>query len=102
MTPDRRLAVMAEPSVGAFAVATGTTTLLLRAAALAALGAARPLLLAALWCLSRSAMAVTALTRRYARTQGLASAFLSAPRTSPPHAGRTWMAPATIGTILVL
>ena len=102
MTPERRLAVMAEPSVGAFAVATGTTTLLLRAAALAALGAARPLLLAALWCLSRSAMSVTALTGRYARAQGLASAFLAAPDSSTPYGGRTWMAPATIGTTLVL
>jgi cobalamin synthase/adenosyl cobinamide kinase/adenosyl cobinamide phosphate guanylyltransferase len=99
MTPERRLAVMAEPHVGAFAVATGTTTLLLRTAALAALGAARPLLLAALWCLSRTAMAVTALTGGYARTSGLASSFLSEParREGPP-----WVAPAAIGTILVV
>jgi adenosylcobinamide-GDP ribazoletransferase len=90
---------MAEPHVGAFAVATGTTTLLLRTAALAALGAARPLLLAALWCLSRTAMAVTALTGGYARTSGLASSFLSEParREGPP-----WVAPAAIGTILVV
>ena len=73
---ERRLAVMADPHVGAFAVATGATALLLRTAALAALGAARPLLLAALWSLSRTAMAVTALTGRYARTHGLASSFL--------------------------
>jgi cobalamin synthase/adenosyl cobinamide kinase/adenosyl cobinamide phosphate guanylyltransferase len=98
MTPERRLAVMAEPHVGAFAVATGTTTLLLRAAALAALGAARPLLLAALWCLSRTAMAVTALTGSYARTSGLASSFLSEPARGE---GPPWVAPAAIGTILV-
>jgi cobalamin synthase/adenosyl cobinamide kinase/adenosyl cobinamide phosphate guanylyltransferase len=99
MTPERRLAVMAEPHVGAFAVATGTTTLLLRTAAVAALGAARPLLLAALWCLSRTAMAVTALTGRYARTQGLASSFLSEPA---PGEGPPWVAPAAIGGVLVV
>jgi len=123
MTPERRLAVMAEPHVGAFAVATGTMTLLLRTAALAALGGARPLLLAALWCLSRTAMAVTALTGRYARPDGLASSFLSEtareegllpgrpsaealvpslPGRPAIGAGPPWVAPATIGTILVL
>ncbi len=110
MARERRLAVMAEPHVGAFAVATGTTTLLLRTAALAAFGAARPLLLTALWCLSRTAMALTALTGRYARTHGLASSFLSEPASDeglppeprPTGAGPPWMAPATIGTILVV
>jgi adenosylcobinamide-GDP ribazoletransferase len=100
LTRQRRLAVMAEPHVGAFAVATGTTTLILRTGALAALGAAHPLLLAALWCLSRTAMAGTALTGRYARSNGLASSFLPEPGTEegmPP-----WVAPIIIGTILVL
>jgi adenosyl cobinamide kinase/adenosyl cobinamide phosphate guanylyltransferase/cobalamin synthase len=76
---ERRLAVMDEPHVGAFAIATGGTALLLRTAALTALGTARPLLLAALWCLARTTMAVTALTGRYARTHGLASSFLAQP-----------------------
>jgi len=110
LTPQRRLAVMADPSVGAFAVATGATTLLLRTAALAALGTARPLLLAALWCLSRTAMAVTALTGRYARAEGLASSFLSErpvddgrrPARRSTGAGPPWIAPAAIGTIFVL
>ncbi len=87
---ERRLAVMAEPHVGAFAIATCTTTLLLRTTALAALGAARPLLLGALWCLARTAMAVTALTGRYARPHGLASSFLpgaAAEPTNPPSPG---------------
>lgn len=97
---ERRLAVMAEPHVGAFAVAAGTTTLLLRTAALTALGAARPLLLAALWCLSRTAMAVTALTGHYARTHGLASSFLPAP--GRPAEGTRWIAPATVGVLLSL
>ena len=82
-----------------FAVATGTTTLLLRTAAVAALGAARPLLLAALWCLSRTAMAVTALTSRYARNHGLASSFL--PESGRPTGGPR-VAPATVGTLLAL
>jgi adenosyl cobinamide kinase/adenosyl cobinamide phosphate guanylyltransferase/cobalamin synthase len=91
----RRLAVMAEPHAGAFAVATGATTLLLRTAAVAALGAARPLLLAALWSLSRTAMAVTALTGRYARMHGLASSFL------PSTAGH-WTMTAALGMVLAL
>ena len=107
---ERRLAVMAEPHVGAFAIATGTTALLLRTAALTALGTARPLLLAALWSLSRTAMAVTALTGRYARSHGLASSFLSEPAAGEgatagedlAAAGRTWVAPAVIGAVLFL
>jgi cobalamin 5'-phosphate synthase/cobalamin synthase len=98
LSGERRLEVMADPHVGAFAVATGGSALLLRTAALAALGAARPLLLAALWCLARTAMAVTALTGRYARPEGLASSFLrpSEPGFSP------WVAPAAIGGVLAL
>lgn len=74
----RRLEVMAEPSIGAFAVAVTTTTLLLRVAALAVLTPA-PLLLAALWALSRTAMAVAARSVPYARPGGLASSFLGGP-----------------------
>ncbi|HZQ78461.1 MAG TPA: bifunctional adenosylcobinamide kinase/adenosylcobinamide-phosphate guanylyltransferase [Acidimicrobiia bacterium] len=72
----RRLAVMAEPDIGAFAVAAGGAALLLRTAALAAFGRSRPLLLAALWCWSRTAMAATARGLPYARPAGLASSFL--------------------------
>jgi cobalamin synthase len=101
----RRLAVMADPHIGAFAVATGATTLLLRTAALATLGSARPLLLAALWCLSRTAMTVTALTIRYARAHGLASSFLAGPAaaedTGGPFGGiSSWVVPAAIGAVL--
>ena len=74
----RRLAVMAEPGVGAFAVAVIVVALLLRTATLAAL-APSPLLLAALWSTSRTAMAVVAGTLAYARPAGLASSFLGAP-----------------------
>jgi adenosylcobinamide-GDP ribazoletransferase len=44
-------------------------------------------------------MAVTALTGRYARTQGLASSFLSEPARGE---GPPWVAPVAIGTILVV
>lgn len=74
----RRLEVMAESSVGAYAVAVTTTTLLFRVAALAVLAPA-PLLLASLWALSRTAMAVAARSVAYARPGGLASSFLGGP-----------------------
>jgi cobalamin 5'-phosphate synthase/cobalamin synthase len=82
----RRLAVMAEPGVGAFGVAVGATTLLLRAAALAALAPARPLLLGALWSASRWSMALCAQTDTYARPDGLATSFLGG-RTAPVVVG---------------
>ena len=75
LEPERRLEVMARPEAGAFGVGAAGAALLLRWGALAAM---RPsaLLLAGLWCLSRTAMAVTALARPYARPEGLATAFL--------------------------
>ncbi len=73
----QRLAVMRQPDAGAFGVGVAIAVLLLRWAALASLRPA-PLLLAALWCLSRAAMAVTAARLPYARADGgLASAFLA-------------------------
>ena len=72
---DRRLEIMAEPTVGAFAVAVVGVTLLLRTAALTVLAPA-PFLLAALWSASRTAMAVAARALPYARPAGLASSFL--------------------------
>lgn len=72
----RRLEVMAQPDVGAFGVAAVVVTLVLRVTILASL---KPnvALVAALWCASRTLMAVTARTVPYARAEGgLASAFL--------------------------
>jgi adenosylcobinamide-GDP ribazoletransferase len=80
---DRRLAVMASPDVGAFGVGVAVVVLLLRWAALAAI---RPsvILLVAMWCLSRTGMALVARTQPYARSEGgLASAFFGAPRWVP-------------------
>lgn len=81
----RRLEIMSSPEVGAFAVATGSATLLLRWAALWVL---RPtvLLVTGLWCLSRTAMALGARTQPYARSDaggGLASAFAGPRRLIP-------------------
>lgn len=76
LSPARRLEVMAEPTVGAYGVVAGVAVVVLRVAALAAL---RPsvVLLAALWCLSRTAMAVAAARLPYARAgSGLADAFV--------------------------
>ncbi|HEX2273465.1 MAG TPA: adenosylcobinamide-GDP ribazoletransferase [Acidimicrobiales bacterium] len=72
---ERRLEVMADPRAGAFGVGAAVAVLLLRWAALAALAPA-PLLVAGLWCASRSVMAAAARCVPYARPSGLASAFL--------------------------
>ena len=82
---ERRLAVMAEPGVGVFAIGVVGTTLLLRWSALATAdvdGWRWVVLLAGLWCGARSFMAATVATVPYARPAGgLASAF------SGGHAG---------------
>jgi adenosylcobinamide-GDP ribazoletransferase len=75
MSRARRLEVMADPTTGAFGVATVATVLLLRYASLASI-AASPLLLAGVWCASRTWMAVIARARPYARGEGLVTAFL--------------------------
>ena len=76
---ERRLEVMAEPNVGAFGVGVAGTTLLLRWAAVSVLSPA-PLLLAGLWCGSRTAMVAMSVRLPYARRAspepGLAQPFL--------------------------
>jgi adenosylcobinamide-GDP ribazoletransferase len=75
LSRDRRLEVMAAPDVGAFGVTVVGAVLLARFAALATLRPA-PLLLGALYCCSRTAMASTVDRAPYARAGGgLASAF---------------------------
>ena len=78
LTRERRLAVMAEPTAGAFGVAVGVSVLALRAAALATMQPSM-LLLAGLWCASRTLMAATITHVPYARSEGggLATAFLT-------------------------
>ena len=81
---DRRLAVMSEPSVGAFGIAAGAVVLLARFAALETI---RPsiVLLTGIWCGSRAVMAVVPSLVRYARaaTGGLATSFLDGGRVAP-------------------
>jgi adenosylcobinamide-GDP ribazoletransferase len=73
---ERRLEIMAEPTVGAYGVAVAGIVLLLRVTALASM-APDVLLLAGIWCGSRTAMAVAARAVPYARSEGgLASALL--------------------------
>ena len=72
---ERRLQIMAEPTVGAYGVAVSGVVLLLRFATLASMDA-NVLLLAGIWCGSRTVMATAARAVPYARVEGgLASAF---------------------------
>lgn len=95
MERSRRLEAMADPAVGAFGVVTVAAVLLLRFGALASMRAA-PLVLGALWCGSRTSMAVTARTVPYVRPGGLAQAFVNRPALS---GGKAW-ATAVVGTVL--
>ena len=111
LPPERRLQVMADPAVGAFGAITLGSVLLLRVASLASMRAT-PLVMGALWCGSRTAMAVTARSMRYARPGGLASAFVDPPAdrgaagTGPPGGGARGrsgvLVPALVGAVLVL
>lgn len=75
----RRLDAMSDPRVGAFGAIVVVVVLVVRFAGFAS-AAASATAIAGLWCASRSAVAVVALTVPYARAQGLASAFVSAGR----------------------
>ena len=78
----RRLQVMSEPGVGAFGVSVVAVVLLARWIALASL-APSALLLAGLWCVSRTSMAVAAALVPYARPEGgLATSFIPLRRAS--------------------
>ena len=83
---ERRLDVMAAPDTGAFGVAAVAMVLVLRYAALAS----TPVdvaLVAAVWCTSRSAMAVALTTVPYARPGGLAASFRGASPWPPAALG---------------
>lgn len=78
MSRERRLEVMREPTVGAFGVGAVVIVLIARWVVLATLRPA-PLLIAALWCVSRTAMGATINRVPYARSDsGLVSAFQGA------------------------
>jgi adenosylcobinamide-GDP ribazoletransferase len=76
---DRRLVIMRDPHAGVFGVVAVVVVLLLRVAVLGSIvpGSIRAaLVIGAIWCTSRAAMAVIATTTPYARDDGLASAFV--------------------------
>jgi len=88
---DRRLAIMAEPTVGAYGVAAGSAAIVLRVGALTSMSPS-VLLLAGVWCGSRTVMAAAARALPYARPGGLASALL----------GHGWRPVATYGCVLAV
>lgn len=88
---DRRLAVMATPDVGAFALAVVPVVLLARWAALAA-DAVDPLSLIGVWAASRTVLAVVPALVPYARDGGLASALLPGARAWTA----VWLVPAAM------
>lgn len=97
LAKERRLAVMREPTLGAFGLAAGAVTLLVRWAAFFSM-APSVLLVVALWTASRTAMAFVAAVVPYARadTGGLATAFLP-----DRSAGVGWCALAVGGPVAV-
>jgi adenosylcobinamide-GDP ribazoletransferase len=76
---DRRLAVMRQSDVGAFALTVVPTVLLARWAALAG-DVVEPVAFVAVWAATRTVMAVVPAFVPYARAQGLASPFLAGAR----------------------
>jgi adenosylcobinamide-GDP ribazoletransferase len=92
---DRRLSIMRAPDVGAYGAAAIGIVLLARVAGLSSLEP-EPLLLAGLWTLSRSAVALVPAVVPYAREDGLASSFLGGAVPVGPLLG------AVLGVVLCL
>lgn len=105
---DRRLAVMSEPTIGAFGIGAAIVVVLLRWASLAAI-APKVLLIAGLWCMARTVMAVTVRAVPYAREGGgLVSSFIGGRRSITVGAvgtavavGLALIADGTIGVVAV-
>jgi adenosylcobinamide-GDP ribazoletransferase len=90
----RRLEVMSDPAVGAFGAVTVMAVLLLRFGALASTPAV-PLVVAGLWCGSRTSMVAIARTLAYARPEGgLVTAFV--PSATIGSSVRRWTTGAVI------
>lgn len=96
LPPDRRLAVMRAPDVGAFGVATVVVVLLARWAALAS-QADDVALIAGLWATSRAAMALALATVPAARADGMAASFRSSSPWSPAAGAVGGLALAGVG-----
>lgn len=92
----RRLEVMRDPSAGAFGVGAAIVIILMRWIALYSMHPA-PILLASLWCISRSSMALTANQVPYARAKegGIASAFIGS-GLALAFSSLIWIAAATL------
>lgn len=88
---ERRLAVMAAPDVGAFALAVVPVVLVARWAALAT-DLVDPLSLIGVWAASRTVLAVVPALVPYARDGGLASALLPGARAWTA----VWLVPAAV------
>jgi adenosylcobinamide-GDP ribazoletransferase len=98
----RRLQVLRDPAVGAFGGVALVAVLLLRFGAFATTPV-RPLVVAGLWCGSRTAMAVMARSMPYARTGGgLATAFVIPSDGGAGTAGTPSAAPSRWGPGSVL
>jgi adenosylcobinamide-GDP ribazoletransferase len=95
LPPQRRLEVMSDPAVGAFGVVTVVAVLALRFGSLASTAAA-PLVVGALWCTSRTAMAVVPCCVGYSRPGGIAAAFSEGRRATAA------VVPAVVGTAIAL
>ncbi len=75
MDRQRRLTVMAQPDIGAFAIAVSVTVLMARGAVLVDPGL-DPAALVAIWAMSRTVVAIIPIVLPYARPDGLATPFL--------------------------
>jgi adenosylcobinamide-GDP ribazoletransferase len=76
LSRERRLEVMADPAVGAFGAVCVGVTLVLRVASLSSIAPA-VLVIAGLWCASRTTMVVMTQSLPYARPTGLVKDFIA-------------------------
>lgn len=91
MERSRRFSVMSDPTIGAFGLAVAVTVLLFRWTSFAVI-APNVLLIAGIWCASRTVMAVAVRTVPYAKEAGgLASRFIGT---------RRWVTVGAIGALL--
>jgi adenosylcobinamide-GDP ribazoletransferase len=101
---ERRLEIMREPGVGAYGVAVVALVLVARVAGFAAATPSVALVMA-LWCASRTTVAVAPAWLPYARDEGLATALVTKPATwwialGIPAAGSVgWVAAGTCGLV---
>jgi adenosylcobinamide-GDP ribazoletransferase len=105
LSPERRLEVMSEPGVGAFAVVIALVVVIARVVALSSISPVSwwkaVLLLGALWVVSRSAMVVATARMRYVREGGIAAAFLSGEAKAGPALGTALFGIGAAGAALV-